>query len=78
MVGGPGCPIRLPLPICQGLYAAASRVFGETVLTTDELKGLSRNLLDSTKDPIGTTSLRTWLVENAADVGRRLAREPKR
>ena len=78
VVGGPGRPVRLPLQLCQGLYAFASRVFGETILTTDELKGLSRNLLDSTEDPIGTTSLRAWLVENATDVGRRLAREPKR
>lgn len=78
VVGGPGRPIRLPLPACRLLYAAASRVFGETILTSDELKGLSRNRLDSTEDPIGTTSLRTWLVENAADVGKRLAREPKR
>ena len=70
--------VRLPLPLCRVLYAVASRSIRETILTPDELRGLSRNLLDSAEPALGTTSLKTWLHEHAAEVGRRFAREPRR
>lgn len=70
--------VRLPIGVCGVLYAAASGVMRETVLTLDELKGLSRNRLDSREEPAGTTSLFAWLEENAATLGFEFRREPKR
>lgn len=78
LTGGWGRPVRLPLLVCRALYAIASRLCRETILTPDELRGLSRNRLDSTDPPLGTTSLRAWLEEHARTAGRRLAREPGR
>lgn len=71
-------PARIPIPACQALYAAASRATGESILTADELHGLARNRLDSDETPLGTTSLSAWLHAHADDIGRRLAREPRR
>ena len=70
--------VRLPLPVCAALYAGASAVLRETVLTTDELKGLARNRLDSTEDPVGRIGLRAWIRENASTLGQRFLREPSR
>ena len=78
LVGGRARPVRLPLGVCRALYAAAGRVMGETILTADELRGLSRNLLDSREEPLGKTSLLDWLGERGGTVGARLAREPRR
>ena len=70
--------IRLPMRACRLLYAAASAVMRETILTADELKGLSRNRLDLREEPAGTTSLFDWLGDNASTVGSVFRREPKR
>ena len=70
--------VRLPLALCHLLYSAASHVMRETILTLDELKGLSRNRLDSQQPPTGTTSLIAWLEANAGEAGKRFIREPKR
>ena len=70
--------VSLPLPVCHLLYAAASRVMGETILTLDELKGLSRNRLDSREDPAGSISLLAYVAANAGTLGRRFLREPRR
>lgn len=78
LCGGRARPVRLPLRACAPLYAAASRVIRETILTTDELIGLSRNRLDSLEPPAGPTSLLAWLEEHASEVGVRFAREPRR
>ena len=50
----------------------------ETILTTDELKGLSRNRLDSVEPPIGRIGLRAWLRDNVSTIGSRFLREPRR
>jgi NADH dehydrogenase len=42
---------------------------GDVVLTWNEIRGLTQNLLDSRAMAAGTTSLRAWLQENAAQVG---------
>ena len=78
LTGRPGRVARMPLPACRALYAAASRAMRETVLTADELKGLSRNRLDSTAAPAGTTRLSEWMRENVDRIGRRFMREPRR
>ena len=48
----------------------------ETILTTDELKALARNRLDSVEEPVGRIGLRAWLRETVSAVGSRLVREP--
>lgn len=78
VTGGRGRALRLPLPVCRALFAVASQVCRETILTADELRGLSRNRLDSSESPLGTISLTTWLRDNAPEIGQRFAREPKR
>lgn len=78
ITGGGGRPARLPLALCHLAYAATSRASAETILTVDELKGLSRNLLDSTAPPMGQTSLLTWLRAHAHEIGARFVREPPR
>ena len=75
---GRGRAVRLPLPVCRALYFAASRACRETILTADELRGLSRNRLDSDAPALGTTSLSAWLREHGTAAGLRFAREPRR
>lgn len=70
--------IRLPLAACHFLYGAASHLMRETILTLDELKGLSRNRLDSQASPSGSVRLTDWIEENAETIGRRFLREPRR
>ena len=62
--GGRARVLRLPLAACAALYRGASTILRETILTTDELKALSRNRLDSTAPPMGRTELRAWLRDN--------------
>lgn len=78
LTGGRARALRLPLPLCRALYAAASLVCRETILSGDELRGLSRNRLDSTQPALGTTSLSAWLEGRAEEVGLHFAREPQR
>ena len=70
--------LRLPMKACRLSYAAAGRILGETVLSNDELTGLSRNRLDSTAEPTGRTSLRDWIRTTRRELGRRFRREPGR
>lgn len=78
LTGGRARVVRLPISTCAVLSRLASSVMRETILTTDELKGLSRNRLDSLADPQGRTSLHAWLSGNASAIGRRFVREPAR
>ena len=70
--------IRLPLAACHFLYGAASLLMRETILTLDELKGLSRNRLDSQAPPSGSVRLTDWIEANAETIGKRFLREPRR
>ena len=70
--------MRLPLAVCHFLYGAASCLMRETILTMDELKGLSRNRLDSEEPPTGSVRLTEWIEENAETIGERFLREPRR
>ena len=78
LTGGRARVLRLPLPACAALYRVASSVMRETILTTDELKGLSRNRLDSVEEPIGRIGLRASLRDNVSTIGSRFLREPRR
>ena len=70
--------VRVPMTACRAGYAVASRILGETILSNDELTGLSRNRLDSEAESTGWSSLLTWIRMSNRDLGRRLRREPKR
>ena len=50
----------------------------ETILTTDEVKALARNRLDSVDEPVGRIGLREWLRENVSTIGSLFLREPRR
>ena len=78
LAGGRARVVRLPLRACAALYALASSVVRETILTADELRGLSRNRLDSLEAPLGRIGLLAWLRENVSRVGLRFVREPAR
>ena len=70
--------VRLPISACAVLYRVASSGMRETILTSDELKGLARNRLDSVEEPIGRIGLRAWLCEHVSTIGLRFLREPRR
>ena len=78
LTGGRTRVVRLPIPACAVLYRLASSVMRETILTTDELKGLARNRLDSVADPVGRIALGSWLRDNMATIGSHFQREPQR
>jgi NADH dehydrogenase len=48
---------------------------GDVILTRDGLDGLMASLLVSDRPPVGRTSIRQWLAENADRVGTRYASE---
>ena len=78
LTGGRAGVVRLPVPVCAVVYRLASGVMRETILTTDEVKALARNRLDSVEEPVGRISLREWLRENVSTIGSRFLREPRR
>lgn len=54
------------------------RMVGDVVLTGPEITALMQNLLVSPERPLGRSSLRQWLAENAENVGVHYASELKR
>ena len=77
-VGSRAKAVRLPMKACRLSYAVAGRMLGETVLSGDELTGLSRNRLDSNAESTGSTSLVDWVRASGQELGRRFRREPSR
>ena len=77
-VGGRARVAWFSLQACAALYRAASFVLRETILTRDELVGLSRNRLDSFEAPLGRVSLLAWLRSRGDGLGDRFVREPRR
>ena len=67
----------LPLPPTFALAAAKAIgiLMGDVMLTSDEVKGLMRNLLVSSRPPSCSTRLSEWVRQNAASVGVRYASE---
>jgi nucleoside-diphosphate-sugar epimerase len=70
--------VRMPMRACRLSYAVAGRILGETVLSDDELTGLSRNRLDSKAESTGSTSLLDWVRASSQELGRCFRREPGR
>ena len=70
--------LRLPMKACRLSYAVAGRILGETVLSNDELTGLSRNGLDSKAKSTSKTSLLDWIRTTDKELGRRFRRERSR
>ncbi|MGI8922466.1 MAG: SDR family oxidoreductase [Fimbriimonadales bacterium] len=61
--------VRVPPRIFHVASMLISPVVRDTVVTWDEVRGLMANLLVSSEPPIGRTSLKTWLSDNAGTVG---------
>jgi NADH dehydrogenase len=71
IVGAPAWLSMLALRLLQPLLR-------DVVLTREELDGLAEEKLLSAQPPRGTESVRTWLVENGRDLGRRYVNDRRR
>ena len=70
--------LKLPAEAALGLSRVLGLLLRDTMLTRDEVKGLTANLLVSDQPPLGTASLRAWLREHADTLGRHYASEVAR
>lgn len=70
--------LKLPAEAALRLSQGLGMLLRDTMLTRDEVKGLTANLLVSDEPPLGTASLRAWLGEHAHTLGRRYASEVAR
>ena len=70
--------LKLPAEAALRLSQGLGMLLRDTMLTRDEVKGLTANLLVSDEPPLGTASLRAWLQEHAHTLGRRYASEVAR
>lgn len=72
--------LLLSVPPKAALWSAQAlgNLFGDVLLTPDELAGLMENLLVSAQPPRGQTPLTRWLRENREQVGKVYASELKR
>lgn len=63
----------LPAPdgVALGATALAGLLLGDIVLAREELRGLEDELLTSASPPLGTQSVRDWLIKNGPALGRR-------
>lgn len=70
--------VKLPAPVVYGMAVGLGALVRDTMLTRDEVKGLTAGLLVSGEPPLGMTSLREWLGKNADSLGRTYASEVAR
>jgi hypothetical protein len=56
----------------------AGLLLRDTVVTRDELEGLSRSLLTTAGPPTGAETLREWLAESGPELGRSYVSERAR
>ena len=70
--------LKVPAETALGLSRVLGLLLRDTMLTRDEVKGLTDNLLVSPEPPLGTASLSAWLQEHADALGRRYASEVAR
>ncbi len=67
--------VHLPGPIALAAAGALGCVVGDTLLTREELEGLSAGLLVSRELPRGTARFSAWLAANGSWLGRRYLSE---
>ena len=70
--------LKVPAEAALDLSRFLGVFLRDTMLTRDEVKGLTANLLVSDEAPLGTASLRAWVAEHADALGRRYASEVAR
>ena len=70
--------LKLPSDMVWGMSHALGALLRDTILTRDEVKGLTASLLVSHDPPLGAASLREWVYENAPLLGRKYASEVAR
>ena len=70
--------LKLPADMALGMSRGLGMLLRDTMLTRDEVKGLTASLLVSDEPPLGTVSLREWARENAGSLGRKYASEVAR
>jgi uncharacterized protein YbjT (DUF2867 family) len=67
--------VHVPPTIAMLCASVIGRIMGDVMLTADEIRGLSADLLVSRGPPTAPTRLSDWLARNAANVGSRYASE---
>jgi len=67
--------VHLPGPVALDAAAVLGRAVGDTLLTREELEGLSGGLLVSRELPRGTARFTEWLEANGSWLGRRYLSE---
>lgn len=70
--------IRMPAALALGLSRILSLLFGDLMLTKEELDALMENLLVVGGEPIGASRFSDWAKENAAILGKNYVNELKR
>lgn len=67
--------IHLPAPLAYASTRAIGWFTGDVILTWEEYRGLTANLLVTEGPPAGKTRLSEWLAANGGSVGRHYASE---
>jgi len=68
-VGSRARIVRVPPRIFYVASLLMSPLVRDTIVTWDEVRGLMANMLVSNEPPMGRTSLKAWLSDNAGTVG---------
>jgi NADH dehydrogenase len=74
-IGRPANLVSLPALASHAFTTVAGWFMGDVILTWEEYKGLTGNLLASDAPSAGETRLSEWLATNRENVGRRYASE---
>ena len=77
-VGSRAAIVPVPRPVLLGAARLLGRIVGDVVLTPDEVRGLTANLLVSRGPATAPTRFSEWLAGNAAELGTRWASELQR
>jgi NADH dehydrogenase len=70
--------VRVPPAIVLAAGTLLSRLLGDVVITSDEIRGLASNLLVSGSEPTCPTSFRAWVRDHRHVLGLRYASELSR
>lgn len=77
-VGSKSMLVHTPATVVRLASWALGLLLKDVILTDQEIKGLTADLLVSKERPTGTTSLKQWVSDNATDVGMSYASELQR